>query len=56
MALRIAIGYYERSLLIAMAGVVQWQNVSFPKWTMLVFSITYRNSKEPKRIVENQEQ
>jgi hypothetical protein len=27
------------------AGVVQWQNVSFPKWTSQTFSITYESPK-----------
>jgi hypothetical protein len=26
------------------AGVVQWQNVSFPKWIKLVFSVAYENA------------
>jgi hypothetical protein len=38
------------------AGVVQWQNVSFPKWIIMAFSTTYRNSEKSKLIVASQEQ
>jgi hypothetical protein len=34
-----------RGIILSEAGVVQWQNVSFPKWIILAFSTIYRNAK-----------
>jgi hypothetical protein len=41
----------SRGIIVHEAGVVQWQNVSFPKWIALTFPVAYRSGKEPNEIL-----